>query len=250
MYKRQEQLRANTRGSNNRFGSVTELCIPEDLIEFTYIRGTDTDGRTTRMFNEKADIRTFYDIYAEKYNDFAFWSRHGSNILLSPGFGNTGTNFRSTGVGNEECVELHYFRRLPALYARYEPTIANARLGLLSEVTTMNPAPTATTGTPDVVPPMIALTTTVSPTGVTTYTEGGTQMFYGSYVPNWLRDENERVLLMGALAEVFFYLQENEESLKYAQLFQQEIDELNKEDQMRHASGGNVQVNFNGRGLI
>ena len=55
---------------------------------------------------------------------------------------------------------------------------------------------------------------------------------------------------MGALAEVFFYLQENEESLKYAQLFQQEIDELNKEDQMRHASGGNVQVNFNGRGLI
>ena len=85
------QLAANTTGSNNRFGSITELCIPEDLIEFTYIRGTDADGRTTRMFNEKADIRTFYDIYAEKYTDFAFWSRHGSNILLSPGFGNTRT---------------------------------------------------------------------------------------------------------------------------------------------------------------
>ena len=133
------QLAANTVASNNRFGSYTELCIPEDLIEFTYIRGLDSSGRTTRMFNEKADIRTFYDLYAEKYTDFAFWSRHGSNILIAPGFSNTGTNFGSTGVGAEECVELHYFRRLPALYARYEPTIANARLGLLTEVTAMNP---------------------------------------------------------------------------------------------------------------
>ena len=75
-------------------------------------------------------------------------------------------------------------------------------------------------------------------------------MVYGNLVPNWLRDENERVVLMGALAEAFFYLQENEESQKYAALFQAEILELNKEDQMRHSSGGNVQVNFNGRGLI
>ena len=243
------QLSANTVASNNRFGSYTELCIPEDLIEFTYIRGLDATGRTTRMFNEKADIRTFYDLYAEKYTDFAFWSRHGSNILIAPGFQNTGTNFGSTGVGNEECIELHYFRRLPALYARYEPTIANARLGLLTEVTAMNLAPTGTTGTPDVAPPMVALTTTITD-GVTTYAEGGTQMFYGNYVPNWLRDENERVLLMGALAELFFYLQEDTEAQKYAQLFSAEIQELNDEDRMRHSSGGNIQVNFNGRGLI
>ena len=243
------QLLANTTASNNRFGSITELCIPEDLIEFTYIRGTDGNGRTTRMFNEKADIRTFYDIYAEKYTDFAFWSRHGSNILLSPGFGNTGTNFGSTGVGNEECVELHYFRRLPALYARYEPTIANARLGLLTEAPDMASVPMGTTGTPDAAAPTVMLTTTIT-NGVTTYAEGGSQIFYGNYVPNWLRDENERVLLMGALAEVFFYLQEDDEAQKYAALFLQEIQELNDEDRMRHASGGNIQVNFNGRGLI
>ena len=59
-----------------------------------YIRGRDASGQTTRMFNEKADIRTFYDLYAEKYNDYAFWSRHGNNILLAPGFRNTGTNLR------------------------------------------------------------------------------------------------------------------------------------------------------------
>ena len=74
--------------------------------------------------------------------------------------------------------------------------------------------------------------------------------YYGDYVPNWLRDENERVLLMGALAEVFFFLQEDDEAQKYAALFLQEIQELNDEDRMRHSSGGNVQVNFNGRGLI
>ena len=60
-------------------------------------------------------------------------------------------------------------------------------------------------------------------TTTTTWAEGGSTMYYGNLVPNWLRDENERVVLMGALAEAFFYLQENEESQKYAALFQAEI---------------------------
>ena len=55
-------------------------------------------GRTTRLFNEKADVRTFNDLYAEKYNDFAFWTRFENCIQLAPGFGNSGTNFGSTGV--------------------------------------------------------------------------------------------------------------------------------------------------------
>ena len=242
-----EELRMHTMSTNNRQASVTEVCIPDDLIEFMYIRGVGAEGRTTRMFNEKADIRTFYDIYAERYTDFAFWSRHGNNILLSPGFGNTGTNFGSTGVGNEECVELHYYRRLPALHARFDTTIANARLGLL---TTTVPAPIGNeqdlmtqgsirlSGTGAVGDPFVEA---VAPDGM---------LYYGDYVPNWLRDENERVVLMGALAEVFFYLQEDDEAQKYAALFLQEIQELNDEDRMRHTSGGNVQVNFNGRGLI
>ncbi len=78
----------------------------------------------------------------------------------------------------------------------------------------------------------------------------GTVQMFGNPVPNWLRDENERVILMGGLAEVFFYLQENEEAQKYAALFTQEMLELNKEEMMLRSSGGNVQVNFNGRGLI
>ena len=73
---------------------------------------------------------------------------------------------------------------------------------------------------------------------------------YGINVPNWLREENERVVLFGALQEAFTYLQEEDQAAKYLQLFFQEIEELNAEDKMRNASGGNVQVNFNGRGLI
>jgi hypothetical protein len=55
---------------------------------------------------------------------------------------------------------------------------------------------------------------------------------------------------MGALAEVFAYVQEDDQARKYLELFKSEIVELNDENSKRNASGGNLQVNFNGRGLI
>ena len=67
---------------------------------------------------------------------------------------------------------------------------------------------------------------------------------------NWLRDDNEKILLYGALAEVFSYTQEDDQFNKYIQLFGKEIAELNDEDGKRNASGGNIQVNYSGRGLI
>jgi len=242
-----------TTSTNNRYASVTELAIPTDLIEFIQIRGVDSEGRTTRMFNEKADVRTFNDLYAEKYNDFAFWTRQGNCILLAPGFQNTGDQSGSSGIGSEEGFELYYYRRLPALHARFNISAANANLGLNTVVDADNPLPTAVSDTYDMIPVGRLNTTTTN--GVTTFTdpaEGsmGTTQVFGNIVPNWLRDENERVILMGALAEIFFYLQENEEGQKYGALFAAEINELNSEDQMRNASGGNVQMNFNGRGLI
>ena len=223
-----------------------------DLIEFIQIREIDQQGRTTRLFNEKADVRTFNDLYAEKWNDFAYWTRFQNCIQIAPGFNLTGTNAGSTGVGNPVGIELYYYRRLPALNARYDATVANAELGLLSIVDTANPAPTGID--PVTLYTNIAITDVdaMGRTYSTTMDDTNNISFqaYGSAVPNWLRDENERILLMGALAEVFFYLQENEEAQKYAALFTQEIQELNDEDRQRNASGGNVQVNFNGRGLI
>ena len=77
----------------------------------------------------------------------------------------------------------------------------------------------------------------------------GTTGLDGTLTPNWLRDENERILLFGALAEAFAYLGEDDMQAKYLQMYQQEIDELNKEEGQRRASGGNVQVHYNS-GLI
>ena len=74
--------------------------------------------------------------------------------------------------------------------------------------------------------------------------------YIGTLVPNWLRDQNERVILMGALAEIFSFTQEDDQAKKYGAMFFNEIKELNDEDAKRNASGGNLQVNFNGRGLI
>ena len=225
-----DTLVANTANSNNRFSSVTTLAIPGDLIEFIQIREIDDGGRTTRLFNEKADVRTFRDLDAEKYSDLAYWTRERGNILLAPGFGNVGTNFGSSGVGEADALELYYYRRLPALNARYDRTLANYRLGLLemADGTDIAADSTYTQAQFD------ALDSTV----------------VGQEVPNWLRDENERIVLFGGLAECFAYLQEDDQAQKYGALFYQEIAELNNEDVMRNASGGNVQMNFNGRGLI
>ena len=249
-----ESLMAATSNVNNRFSSITEIQVPVDLIEFIQIREIDEGGRTTRLFNEKADVRTFNDQYAEKYNDFAFWTRQGNCVLLSPGFGNSATSF-SGGTGPSAGLELYYYRRLPALNARYDVTVGNAEAGFLTvapQDTSDLPAGITQDDIVTIYTNVAVETTGVPRTYSLTMNEANTipVNVYGGFVPNWLREENERVLLMGALAEVFFYLQENDEAQKYAALFTQEIQELNDEDNMRDASGGNVQVNFNGRGLI
>lgn len=251
-----DQLAAASSSTNNRFSSVTELAIPSDLIEFIQIRGVDMAGRTTRMFNEKADLRTFNDVYAERYSDLAIWTRQGNCILIAPAVGNSSTGYGATGVGPEETIELHYYRRLPSLHARYEANVANANLGLLSIVDTDNPLPMPVDGTPEEIPTVELYHVFNTELGREVFSVEAPgpgiprNMYYGMPVPNWLRDENERVVLMGALAECFAYLQEDEQAAKYLQLFNQEIQELNNEDVMRNASGGNVQMNFNGRGLI
>ena len=77
-----------------------------------------------------------------------------------------------------------------------------------------------------------------------------TANYIGTEVPNWLRDENEKILLYGALVEIFAFVGDDEQAAKYKIMFDGEIQELNDEDAKRNASGGNVQINFNGRGLI
>lgn len=239
-------LEAATSTSTNSSSSLTttELLIPYDLIEFIQIKELDSAGLTNRVFNEKLDVRTFNDVNAEKYSNMNYWTRQRNVLYLTPGFG-------SSYTGNDaNSIELYYYRRLPALNAKYAVTVLNYNVGFLTTVG-------AGAGVTD-----SALLYFNSATGTTAYatnadavaaSAGGTitsAYYIGTLVPNWLRDENERVLLMGALAEIFAFTQEDDQAQKYGAMFGQEIAELNDEDGKRNASGGNLQINFNGRGLI
>ena len=221
--------------------TITELQLPFDLIEFIQIKELDSDNKTLRVFNEKLDIRTFNDVNAEKYSNMNYWSRQRNVVLLTPGFNST---------GNANSIEMLYYRRLPALNALYAVTVLNYNAGFL----TTTGAGSGVTGSAQ-----LFFNSNTGTTAYATNTEAVaaspagniTNAYYiGTLVPNWLRDQNERVLLMGALAEIFSFTQEDDQAQKYGTMFFNEIKELNDEDGKRNASGGNLQVNFNGRGLI
>ena len=187
-----------TVGATNIYQSTTVLAIPADLVEFIHIRGRDDQGLTTRVFNEKSDIRSYWDLNNRHYEQTAFWSRQGNKIVLTPAFGRIGRGFYGGIGGPETQIEMYYYRRLPALNAIFDSTSALA----------------------------------------------------GQEVPNWFKDENEKIALYGALGECFAYLQEDDQAGKYIQLMMKEIEELNDEDRMRDSSGGNIQTQYTANGLI
>jgi len=233
---------AATTPSNSSVLSKTELQLPSDLVEFIQIRERDANGQTTRVFNEKVDIRTFNDAFSYTYGGTSFWARERNKIYLSPGFGQGGV------LGTPEDIELYYYRRLPALDAKYAVTVANYNAGFLQTSSSSVTGATqlyfnSNTGATAYISSTAA--TAADPVGTVTST-----YYIGDESPNWLRDENERTLLFGALAEVFAYTQEDDQAQKYLTTFYAEIAELNDEDAKRNASGGNLQVNFNARGLI
>jgi len=306
-------LQTATTNATSTTNSITELQLPYDLVEFIQIREVDSAGLTTRVFNEKVDIRTFNDSSAEKYTGYNYWARQQNILSLSPGFG-------QGGIGGADKIELYYYRRLPALNALYAVTVLNYNAGFLTTTggttylyftttggvtnttayDTQAKAITAATGnvtakinvtvnnsvniTNDTRSGTVVVGQELSGTGVVanattgappkvtdasnqnsivvdtpqsivdntdiTFSNTTATKYVGTLVPNWLRDENERILLFGALGELFAYVQEDEQASKYLQLFNSEIQELNDEDAKRNASGGNLQVNFNGRGLI
>jgi len=234
-------LAAATTIGNGFVPSKTELTIPSDLIEFIQIREIDANGQPTRVFNEKTDLRTFNDWTSNKYNYSAFWTRKGNSIILSPGFSN------SSGISVADKVEIHYYRRLPALDALYNVTPTNFTAGLLNlssqGVTNAVELWFSTVG--GVVTPYATQAEAIAAGGTVT-----SAYYIGQLAYNWLRDDNERVILMGSLAEIFAYLQDDDQAQKYMAMFVAEIDELNNEDNKRGASGGNIQMTYSAGGLL
>ena len=234
-------LAAATTTGTNYLPSQTDLTLPSDLIEFIQIREIDANGRTCRVFNEKTDLRTFNDWSALKTSYIGYFSRQGNTLLLAPGFG------QANSLSTADKIELHYYRRLPALNALYDVTPSNYAAGFLTQDNAAAIRLLFVNGDTNT-----AYATQSEATAAAGGNQGNTNnaKYKGNEAANWLRDENERVLLMGALSEVFYYLQDDDQGIKYKKLFDQEIFELNDEDTKRNAAGGNVQVNFSGRGLI
>lgn len=243
------------------YGGVTylELSVPSDMLEYIQIRRVDAGGGSVRVYNERTDIRTFHDLNAEKYSR-NYWTRIGNLLLIRDTF----------DADETDTIEIHYYGKLSGLNERYDVTAVNANLD--SSRIVSGTAPTdAKTGA--VVPTAslkkVTYTEDEDPTNITTvwyetsvvdgdipaaasgFTRAiSTVVYYGALEPNWFRDDNQRVLLNGALSEAFIYLNEPDTAQMYLQRFIQEMEELRRHESFKQASGGNLQINTNGWGLI
>jgi hypothetical protein len=229
--------------------AYTSFDIPEDLIQFTYIRTLAQDNigtsystfpsNVSKVFNEVTDSRTFFDLYSEKYSVYN-WMWKDGKVFIHP----------QLAVGAQ--VEISYYRRLPALNATYSVIPVNYVIGLsdaaqpyltLTGVNTDIPLYFSTANSIMRCFATLAEAQAYNPTVTTKY-------YVGQEVPNWLRDENERLLIWGALYNLGSYLFDEKMEQRYEKKFAENVFSLNKEEKWRRASGGNVQVNFNTNGLI
>ena len=233
-----DSLTNATVAGTNLNPSRTEIQVPQDLVEIISIKETDSAGNTIRVFNEKLDPRTFFDPFAERYTNNNYFTRERNILYLSPGFG-------FSNLGTAANIEVYYYRRLPALNSKYAVTVLNFNAGLLTTTGGTTPLYFVNGNT------TTAYATQAEATAADTGGAGtNTVNYIGIDVPHWLRDENERILIYGALAQIFAFTQDDAQASKYDKLFYGEIRELNEEDKLRQSSGGNVQMNFNGRGMI
>lgn len=232
--------------------TVSSFNIPNDLIEIIQISVLDANGSPTRIIEHKADVRTFFNPSAEKYSNYATFTRKGGKIY-----------FTQNLSGNEASVELYYYRRLPALGSHYSNTVDNFDAsGSFLEVTadqtdavTTNEALYLildTNGDPVTVEANVFDTTnTVTASDAATPDNSvGIWKIVSKEVVNWLTSQNERVLVFGAVGQVFSFVQEDDQAQKFTQMHELEILKLNDEDVKRNSAGGNVQINFNARGMI
>jgi len=206
-------------------GSVLSIRVPVDMIEIIFIRNADTLNKNPGIvYNEKVDNRTFNDGFGQT-KEFFFYTRIGNELKLHG-------NFKRL-----DEIDIHYYRRLPSLNAKYAGTYTNWKSGL---------------GTIDIAGTATSYSAAVDKTEASFNSRLAENADYwvGSEAAHWLRDENERIILFGALLEVFIYLNDAEEIQKYQILFDKELDEINKEETSRKARGGNSAISFTGNGLI
>lgn len=222
----------------------TTIPIPADLTEFIYIRQKASSGNQLgEVFNEVTDARTFFDAYAEKYSRFN-WMYLDGKVFIHP------------QLEVDTVLEVHYYRRLPDLDALYSVVPVNYVLGTLDAnqlyLTLVMSGGTnlyfaGAGGKQQVFASLAEAQVYANTQPITTVT---TKMYEGKEAPNWLRDQNERTLIFGALYHVGAYLFDDNMEARYEKKFMENIASLNKEEKFRKARGGNVRQSFNSGGLI
>lgn len=222
----------------------TVLDVPQDLIEFIYLR--NMSATPVRLYNEVTDIRTFLDPYAEQYSTNRYvWK--DLQILIHP------------KLKEGDTVELHYYRRLAQLDATYSviPENYNPEYTFDNQPLLAIPA-TEEEGTGVVLYLVLegikdAAFLTASEATAYAVTNGGVaipQEYLGKEAWNWLRDAQQSMLLTSALSFLGAYLFDDAMEAKYKARTDEMLTKLNREEEFRRAKGGNVRMNFNSGGLI
>ena len=245
------------------------LNIPSNTVEFIQLRkkfdGRGANAASANRFTvaeARNDIRSFYGDATSRYSNYSY-SREHDRLLVYP------------GLTESEEWQLYYYYRFEDPYERiaiekdnifFLESISDDDLAILAETDTdiisvdfavFDPAATedyaigalvefdgelyealaAGTDSP------IDSPDNWDSWGVFDAGDTNTKII-GVLEDNWFRDENEKALLFGALHQVFDYLDEQDQSVKYKAKFEQEIQKLNDEERRRQVLGGNVQTNF------
>jgi hypothetical protein len=181
----------------------------------------------TVVYDNRSDYRSFVSDSSNKYSS-NLWTRQGNKIVVTPAF-KKGSAF-----------ELYYYSDGSDLGTEYEVSSVNFQNGLLETATQAVGQPLYFT----------TATTPIPGEDVPSNNQGGSYQypFYykGKEQPHFLRDNQERLLIYGALSFINDYLGETNESTKYETKAAQLIQRISNAEVFKQSSGGNIRVNFDG----
>ena len=175
----------------------TSLQLPPDFSELINFARITSDGKRYTFNKNLAQSEFNNETTIKPENSFAY---KNGQILFYP----------ESKLG--DVYELYYYRRLFDLDATYVVNQNNIDIGNCTEVSVDEPE-------------------------AVEFPQGSDTYYVGKEVYNWLRDDNERALLFGALAHAFEYLGEEQKSLGYQQKQDALLQELNREEKFRKTKG-------------
>jgi hypothetical protein len=192
----------------NAITSETEgedsILMPSDLSELIQFSKVDNQSNRT-VFNERLSLFAMQDKDMTKNNNN--FARKGRALVFEP----------KAEIGDR--FEVYYYRRLPDLNATYVVNQANIYAGLAIRVQGI-------------------------PSGAQEFPAGSNDYYVGTEVPNWLRDDHERMLLWGAVAHALDYIGEDERAAKFFAKQKEAIIELNNEEIKRKVKGGSMVATY------